>query len=145
MKKIVKVICICACASVLMYGTNFINAYENNNIGFSFDVGGWQTNGRVQKGRYRSTTDSNNSWKAQLKTSTEGKGTITVFWLEHKDGTNVSYDMRLYQGDSARYDSVKKKANQSTVYLTGENNNYSDNYYHVSGYWDEETGVYLNR
>lgn len=52
----------------------------------------------------------------------------------------MSGDIRAKQGAGAYYKAAYSSASKTTVYLTGENNNYSGNTYYVSGYWDEETG-----
>lgn len=89
--------------------------------------------------RYRQTKDPNNPWKVCLESSGEGKGSITTFWLEIKSGKNVSTGVNVKQGDPAKYSAAYNDANAVTVYLTGQNNNYSSAVYNVSGFWDEET------
>lgn len=121
-----------------------IAASENNNIYFQFWVKSFWGNGRVTEGRYRSTTDTNDAWKVQLKSSGEGEGTITNFWLENYDEENVTRDISAVAGEDAKYDKVKSGATERNLYLTGENNNYNGNSYSVWGYWDEETGIILN-
>ncbi|WP_418588192.1 DUF2712 domain-containing protein, partial [Ruminococcus sp.] len=45
---------------------------------------------------------------------------------------------------SARYKRANDNGDHINVYLTAENNNFmSSKTYTVTGYWDEETGVYL--
>lgn len=118
--------------------------YQNNNIGFSFRIQGSVDNAQETKKRFRDTTDPSNSWKVQMVTSGEGKGTITNFWLETTNGRSASSEFSIKQGDVARYMKANKRGNHTNVLLTAENNNFfSTKTYNVSGYWDEETGIYL--
>lgn len=112
----------------------------NENYDFKFQIGSFYGNGRVEKGRYRQTKNVNNMWKVNLKSSGEGSGTLTDFWMEKKNGDNVSGDIRAKQGAGAYYKAAYSSASQTNVYLTGENNNFDSNTYYVSGFWDEETG-----
>lgn len=61
-------------------------------------------------------------------------GTVTTYWLEVSDGTNVSPDCAAKVG-SQYWPAAYGTANSKNVYLTAENNNYNSNLYNVSGYW----------
>lgn len=141
-KKIASIIIVLSLMIMFACTTNVFAGDANHN--FSFTVGSYHKNGRNEVGRYRKTTNPNNAWKVQLVQSGEGSGTITRFWLEHYDGENVSDGVNVTQGVGATYSPAYSSASQSTVYLTGENNNYNGASYSVSGYWDEETGVFRN-
>lgn len=55
-----------------------------------------------------------------------------------------SAEYNIKQGNSARYKPANDKGDHINVFLTAENNNFcSTKQYMVSGYWDEETGIYL--
>lgn len=137
-KKLTKVVLV---ATLALASISSVSVFAGDgNHDFKFQIGSYWGNGSVETGRYRSTTNPNNMWKVNLKTSGEGEGTYTDFWLEKKDGENVSGDIRAKKGAGAYYKAAYSSASKTTVYLTGENNNYSGNTYYVSGYWDEETG-----
>ena len=120
-------------------------AATDNNVDFSFKVGAYHENGRVKNkdARYRSATNEDNAWKVKMTDSREGSGSVTKFWIELYDGTNVSDTVSATQGNSEYYKSATSQASKATVYLTAENNNYNGTSYWVSGVWDEETGVIL--
>lgn len=134
------ILMLCLCMGINSY------AKGDDNIGFSFDIKPYYRNTRVNdsQARYRQTTDPNNMWKVGLRTSTEygGKGTITNFWLEDYNETNVSDDISAVQGSKVYYKVAYNKAAKKNVYLTAENNGYDSVTYHVTGVWDEETGKY---
>lgn len=61
-----------------------------------------------------------------------------------QNGRSASSEYSIKQGDSARYKRANDNGDHINVYLTAENNNFmSSKTYTVTGYWDEETGVYL--
>lgn len=110
----------------------------DNNIPFKFHIQMLNANTK-SAARYRQTTNVNNPWKVNLRTSTEGAGTITNFWLEGKNNSNVSKAIGVKQGSGAHYTPAYKTASKTNVKLTGENNNTTFQEYNVTGYWDEET------
>lgn len=131
-------------AIMSLTGTTAFAKYKNNNIGFSFRIQGSVDNAQESKKQFRDTYDNTNSWKVQMTTSGEGKGSITTFWLENKNGKSASAEYNIKQGDKARYKKANNKGDHTYVFLTAENNNFcSTKQYNVSGYWDEETGIYL--
>lgn len=137
-KKLTKVVLV---ATLTLACISSVSVFAGDgNHEFKFQIGSHWGNGSIEKGRYRSTTNPNNMWKVNLVTSGEGKGTYTDFWLENKNRDNVSGDIRAKQGAGAYYKAAYSSASKTTVYLTGENNNYNGDTYYVSGYWDEETG-----
>ena len=116
-----------------------INTYASDDeIAYEFIVQSAKQNSR-SKPRFRQTRNTDNQWKIRLDESGEGKGTITTFWLEVKDGTNVSKAVDIKQGNSAVKVTPKETANRRDVYLTAENNNFNLKSYRAKGIWDEET------
>ncbi len=135
-------LCILAFASI--FSTNAFAAATDNNCNFDFKIQGSVDNAQDPNGRYRGTTNNDHSWKVQLTSSGEGAKTITKFWIENEDGINASSAYNIKQGDPPRYKPANDYGDSTTVYLTGENNNYaSTKQYVVKGFWDEETGVFL--
>ncbi len=141
--KIIKIASIGLSSLLVLLFISTITYAANNNYAFSFSIQAHQTNSRVTsaEAKHRSTTNTNDSWKVNLKKSTEVSGTVTSFWLEVSDGTNVSEDCDAKQGAGPYYKKPKAAANQKNVYLTAENNNNNSQIYSVSGVWDEETGI----
>ena len=128
---------LCLCMGVNAFATD-------DNYSFAFMIKPYHANSRVESSgaRYRETTDPKNMWKVGLRKSGEGSGTITNFWLEVYDETNVSGDISAKQGTKNYYKAAYETASQKNVYLTAENNGYDSIRYNVSGVWDEETGKY---
>ncbi len=75
-----------------------------------------------------------------MTTSNEpgASNTINTFWLEHSNGANVSAAHDVKEGTGNHYYVPYTSANESYVRLTTENNNFDNNSYTVSGFWDEE-------
>ncbi|MBE6815135.1 MAG: DUF2712 domain-containing protein [Ruminococcaceae bacterium] len=146
MKRFKKLISITLCifAFATIFATNAFAAATNNDYNFDFKIQGSVDNAQDPTGRYRGTTNNNHSWKVQLTSSGEGEKTITKFWIENKNGTNASSAYNIKQGNPAEYKPANDYGDSTTVYLTGENNNYaSSKQYVVKGFWDEETGIFL--
>lgn len=144
MKKKLKNLGIVGIAAITLFSTSYLNTLAGDeNISFKFNIKSWGGNGQESDGRYRNTPNAECTWKVKLVTSGEGAGKDTTFWLELYDGTNVSGDITATQGGKAIYKEAYSSASKATVYLTGENNNLNGDTYSVSGYWDEETGVYF--
>ncbi|MFD2616036.1 DUF2712 domain-containing protein [Terrilactibacillus laevilacticus] len=122
-------------------------AYDDNNISFSFTIKADQTNSDT--GTQPRATTTRNTWKVHMYKSEEGTGTLTTYWLENKNNTNVSpaIDVKAGSGSTSSggsyYVRADSGANNEDVKLTAENNNYSSHTYSVYGYWDEETGYIL--
>lgn len=143
LKKKIASICLCTLATTSMFAFNAFAA-EDNNVAYKFRIQGSVDNAQESDGRFRSTTDNSNAWKVELEKSGEGEGTITCFWIEKSNGTNASSSIQIKQGNAARYFTANDKGDNTTVYLTAENNNFtSTKQYEVSGYWDEETGIHI--
>lgn len=71
-----------------------------------------------------------------------GESTISRFWLEVANGKNVSPSVLIREDGGRTFQCTLSDACGGVwVLLTAENNNYSGDFYQVSGYWDEETGV----
>lgn len=142
-KKVISISMCVVAVSTLMIPSVFA-AYKDNNIGFSFRIQGSVDNAQAPKSEFRNTSDNSNSWKVQMSKSGEGQHTITNFWIVNKNGRSASSEYSIKQGDSARYREANDNGDHINVYLTAENNNFmSSKTYTVTGYWDEETGVYL--
>ena len=128
---------------ITLIGFNKIGIAGDDNIGWSFTINPYHANS-YSTGRYRQTKSTSNPWKVKLNESGEGKGTITTFWLakqvEPQYWQVASVTKNVKQGEKkATYSGANKSANQSTVSLAAENNNYSANSYTAKGIWDEET------
>lgn len=126
----------------VLFGVMNVSASDDN-IAYSFSVNAFLGESRSPYGRYRQTTNVNNKWKVNLRSTTEGSGNgngnITTFYLGNYDWGKASADINAPQGSGNHYLSAFSNASQSTVYLTAINNNYSISSYNISGYWDEET------
>lgn len=144
-KKVISISMCVVAVSTLMIPSVFA-AYKDNNIGFSFRIQGSVDNAQAPKSEFRNTSDNSNSWKVQMSKSGEGQHTITNFWIVNKNGRSASSEYSIKQEDSARYKRANDNGDHINVYLTAENNNFmSSKTYTVTGYWDEETGVYLKK
>ncbi|MGP7817838.1 DUF2712 domain-containing protein [Niallia sp. 01092] len=118
------------------------HATDNFDNDYLFHILSYQLNTReYEESAYRQTTSIDNPWKVQMTWSEESdsSNTITRFWLEKENETNVSAPVDKLEGDPASYVKPYSTANQTTVYLTAENNNYNLDQYLVEGIWDEET------
>ncbi|WP_141603791.1 DUF2712 domain-containing protein [Terrilactibacillus laevilacticus] len=136
----------------IVASTQFVSAYEDNDIGFSYTIRPkyGNTNG---DSRHRSTTNNNNMWKVSLDRSDEGKGTITTFWLEGLNWYTGDYWQASSTHDVHQHDPIgsgiyyydyytaNNNGDDTEARLSAENNNYSTGYYNIYGHWDEETGV----
>lgn len=99
----------------VLFGAMNVSASDDN-IAYSFSVNAFLGESRSPYGRYRQTTNVNNKWKVNLRSTTEGSG--------NGNGNITTF----YPGN---YDWGKASA--------AINNNYSISSYNISGYWDEET------
>lgn len=103
---------------------------------FNFYIGANQSNTRSQYPEYRATSNTNNKWGVAMTDSSEKGGkTYTDFWLERHDGTNVSNFSRVLEQGGTFTNTAYSSASFTSVYLTAENNNYSNSAYNVSGKW----------
>lgn len=141
-KKIAGIVLSMAAVATMAIPT--VYAGVDNNISYSFLIRGSVENAQVNEGRNRETSNPDDRWKVSLETSAEGKGTITKFWLENYTGKNVSNAYNVQQGKGPVYRPSKTSGCKTYVWLTAENNNTSAKQYQVTGYWDEETGVFEN-
>ncbi|MGN7312688.1 DUF2712 domain-containing protein [Alkalicoccobacillus gibsonii] len=123
---------------VSLFGVANSTFASDDKHGYSFTIKAAHANNYSGE-RYRQTKNTNNKWKVALQTSGEGKGTITTFWLDKAGTGRVSNTVNAKQGAGAYYREAFAAANQSYVRLGAENNNYSNNTYTATGYWDEET------
>lgn len=139
MKKITSVLVfVLVCTSVASLSFYAKDTKSDDNISFSFNVPKNQGNGYTGT-RYRQTLDSHNPWKVNLTYSGEGKGTVSTFWLELRNGKNVSQAHNVAQGSGSHKYPAYRTASEENVRLTAQNNQNNSNHYTVSGYWDEET------
>ena len=115
-----------------------VNSYaaESGSRSYSFRIQAHQTNAQTTYSLYRDVAKTNYStpWYVNMTKSGEGSGTVTTYWLELKDGTNVSPDVDAKVG-SHYHPAAYGTANSQNVWLTAENNNYNSTLYNVSGYW----------
>ncbi|MGE1164474.1 DUF2712 domain-containing protein [Peribacillus simplex] len=106
--------------------------------GFAFNIQPNQGNTRSE-GAYRSANTTAIPWGVQVDSSNEsGDKTYTRFWIEGVDGTNVSESANVLEDSGDKWVNPYSTANQRTVYLTAENNNYNSESFLVTGFWDEE-------
>ena len=120
--------------------TTSIPAFAGDgNHDFSFKIPALSVNGQYGVYRYRTSCQATNKWKVNLRTSGEGAGTVTRFWLTARDGQALSITRNAKQGAGAYYTNAYTIAGLRNVYLSGDNNNVSTSGYNVSGYWDEES------
>ena len=128
-------------------GTLSVEAGNENNK-YSFTILKDQKNSFTGT-EYRQTTTERNTWKVRMYFSNEGTNTVTTYWLEKSNGTNVSPAVDVNAGNtntnSGRNHYIKGNAgaNGANVRLTAENNTASSSSFTVKGYWDEETGRML--
>lgn len=122
---------ICA---VLLGG--YVFAAEQGSKSYSFRIQAYQANSTTSYSLYRdvAANDSTKPWYVTMTSSGEGAGSVTTYFLELSDGTNVSRDVDVKVGNEY-HPSAYNTANSKNVYLTAENNNYNSNMYSVSGYW----------
>lgn len=118
------------------------NTRSDDNWAYTLSVPDYQGNSTHTDGRYRQTTNTNNPWKIDQTSTTEGTGSSsnkTHYWLETYDGSNVSHGYDVSSSDGPIYKNAYGEASQATVYLTAENNNFNSDEFTVKGFWDEET------
>lgn len=134
---------LCAFALSSLVATNAF-ASSDDDYDFNFRIQGSVDNAQDPTSRYRGTTDNSNAWKVNLLDSDEGPGTVTDFWIEHKNGTNASSQHHVKQGNGSYYFPANDNGDNAYVYLTAENNNFATStQYNVSGKWDPETGHHV--
>lgn len=103
---------------------------------YTYKINANHENTRSANSKYRNTSDTNNKWGVALTSSSEkAERSITRFWLERYDGTNVSSALNVRIGEGVYVNSTYSSASFSSVYLTAENNNYNNSTYNVSGKW----------
>lgn len=131
--------------------TSTLSSYAaiNNNIDFGFVI---VANGKVNKNsipQFRSTKNTQNAWKVNLKDSSEsqyGTNTYTNFHLGIKNDYGInpkgSNSYKVLEGSGSHYYAAYQDASQKYVYLYGYDNMNTNSAYDVSGYWDEETGYH---
>ncbi len=110
------------------------NAFATD-YSFSFRVPPHCGNGQEKYGRYRGNVYPGNRWWVILSHSGEGKGSYTDFWLESKNGKNLSPYIRVKCGAGWYGQRAYESARSRTVYLTAENNRNTPRGYNVSGRW----------
>ncbi|MEW5552128.1 DUF2712 domain-containing protein [Peribacillus frigoritolerans] len=130
----------------ILASANLSFAYENNEIGFDFNLKPNYGNTYTAI-RERSTTNDDNQWKVNLLDNSEGPGTYATFWLEAvvDDWLRASAPHDVQEGSGNHYYTTNNNlADNTNTRMGAENNNYSTDYFNVEGYWDEETGVIQN-
>lgn len=137
MKKLYKLLF----SSILSLGLCFALiqiAFATNNSNFEFRIQAYQNNSSTAYSLYRNVAVDNYStpWMVNMTYSQEGTGTITSYWLELGDGTNVSPTVQAKAGNGEYKRSAYGTANSKYVFLTAENNNNNSQMYTVKGYWN---------
>lgn len=104
---------------------------------FDFRIQPYKGNTTTPYYIYRDVPETVSSvpWLVKMTESGEGAGTITTYWLELKNGQNVSTDCEAKVGIEYKTPAYNY-ANSQNVYLTAENNNNNSNMYTVKGYWN---------
>ncbi len=135
-------------ASILMLAVVFAisaspvaYASSDENIDYSFKVKINYAVTRFGESKYRSTSDNNNSWKVNLRTSEEGTNTVTLFSLGLEDYTAASTWYAVTVGSGSHYFPTNDAADFNRVYLQAKDNSNKSATYQITGFWDEETGV----
>ncbi|MCO7175009.1 DUF2712 domain-containing protein [Sporolactobacillus kofuensis] len=138
-KKLMKLILAGLIALCLLIPT-ISHAAEKNEYRYNFNIGPYQANSRVSdaNAHKRTTTNIHEAWMVNLEGSEEGFNSITQFWMENKSGHNITPTVNAYSGRGEAYEKASDDATGVYCYLTAQNNNYNNNSYNVSGYWDEE-------
>ncbi len=118
-------------------------ASTDENISYLFTVKNYLGISRDSNPQWRSTSDNNNAWKVNFKTSEEpGNSTMTKFSLGLEEEDNLASNWYgVVVGTGAHYYAANNDGDFATVYLQAQNNNNNANSYVISGYWDEETGI----
>lgn len=127
--------------SLCVFNADTIDTKTDDNVPFGLYLFPFQDND-VTEGRHRDATDYRNAWKTEVKTSSEGKGTYSTYWLENIYSVNVSPSHNVKQGSGAHYFATNDSgtlASNITVHMAVQNNNWGPTRYKVTGYWDEET------
>lgn len=114
------------------------SAFATQAYDFHFRVEAWQANGHEPTPRYRGDVSASNRWWVKLIKSGEGKGALTDFWLEAKNGTNLSPYMRVQCGSGWYGQRAYASASNRKVFLTAEDNNSKATGYNVSGRWQTQ-------
>lgn len=105
---------------------------------FHFRVEAHQANGHEPSPRYRGDVSPSNRWWVKLIKSGEGKGALTDFWLEARNGTNLSPSMRVQCGHGWYGQRAYASASNRKVLLTAEDNTDKPSGYTVSGRWQTQ-------
>ncbi|WP_226681579.1 DUF2712 domain-containing protein [Sutcliffiella horikoshii] len=134
--KITKLACVAVIAGAV--SIPFTSFATNDDVPYEFKIYGYQQNGKEADGRYRQTKSVDNTWKVKLNKTGEGSGSVTRFWIEDSSARNVSIHKDVKQGNGEYHTSPYASANERTVWLTAQNNNYNGTSYTVEGIWDEE-------
>lgn len=114
------------------------NVFATQAYNFHFRVEAHQANGHEPSPRYRGDVSPSNRWWVKLIKSGEGKGALTDFWLEARNGTNLSPSMRVQCGNGWYGQRAYASASNRKVLLTAEDNTDKPSGYTVSGRWQTQ-------
>ena len=131
---------LCILAMVLMFIVGELQAYAlSADAGYAYSgvIEGKRVSTRFAS-KMRSTTKKSDPFYVRLNSSGEGKGTVTRFWLENKNGDNLCDTVEVTQGKGWYAKNTYQSGCNVVVYLTAENNNYNTDVYEVKGRWKEE-------
>ncbi len=129
---------------MLFVATFAVSAFAGDeNLIYSFNIQANRNVTRYTVGQFRDTTNNNNAWKVNFKTSNEpGTGrTFTEYVITKSDGTLAASWHSVQVSTGAHYYAANDNGDFATVYLNGRDNNNIASTYTVTGYWDEETGI----
>lgn len=138
----IKKVLVIVIAALMLSSLVVTSNASDDNHSYAFYVPAHQGISQYSNGNYRSTNDTNNAWKVNLKASSEpGNGnTYTSFCLGNSSQNAVSGWHNVQEASGSHYYAAYTSASNITVYLQAKDNNNIANSYNVSGVWDEETG-----
>lgn len=116
------------------------SAYGSDNyVPFSFNIPGNGGYG-YSSAEYRGDSGSEVPWMVEFTFSSEGRHTLSRFYLRENIWNNrLSEYKRVQQSSPPKYFQAFDTARNKNVNLAAIDNNPDNSNYTVAGYWDEET------
>ncbi len=111
---------------------------SDNDIPFLFGIPGNGGSG-YSATEYRGDSGTEVPWKVEFTFSSEGRETLSKFYLREDFWNNKLSDYkRVQQGSGRKYFQAYDAAKNRNVKLGAIDNNPDGSGYDVAGYWDEE-------
>lgn len=89
--KYLKIVVVVTTVIVFVAGVDvYAEKNYDDSYSFEFSIGGWHSNGYERKGRYRTTTNTQNAWKVKLEKSQEGNCYIVSGVWDEETGIIVN-------------------------------------------------------